>query len=135
LGGLASFLTLHLSPDSVFFNNSAGQRIDQTDLGLLIQNIARSLTDQRRGEIKVSRKDGLVLVEVLADDHFLSGVLTLYHFSVDETLWLPVEVGEYTPEGILKREVMFLDLKTSIGIPDGFFRINGNKSDHDQPSR
>jgi len=124
-GGLARFLKLHLAPGSTLFRISAGQRIDQTDLGLLIQNIAHSLTDQRRGEIKLSRGDGLILIEVLAEDHFLKGVLTLYHFSIDETSWLPVKVGEYTPDGVLKREVVFHNLRTSIGIPDSFFSVSG----------
>jgi len=47
--GLAHFLKFHLEPDSRLLKGSSGQRIDQTDIGLLIKNIARSLTDQRRG--------------------------------------------------------------------------------------
>lgn len=133
--GLARFLKLHLSPDSARFRSSSGQRIDQTDIGLLIKNISHSLTDQRHGEIKVSERDGRVLMEVLAEDHFLADVLTLYHFSVDRALWLPIEVREFTPEGTLKREVMFRNLKISVGIPDDFFRIDGENPKHDHPDR
>ena len=71
--------------------------MDQTDLGLLVRNIAHSLTDQRRGTIKISEQDCCLLVEVLAEDHFFSGVLTLYRFSIDKTRWLPVGVEEFTP--------------------------------------
>ncbi len=134
-GGLFGFLKLHLSPDSAHFRTTAGQRIDQTDIGLLIQNIDHSLTDKRHGEVKVSEQEGRVLLEVLAEDHFLAGVLTLYHFSLDKTRWLPVEVREFTPDGILKREVRFRNFRTSIGVPESFFRINEGRPEHGQPNR
>jgi hypothetical protein len=134
-GGLFGFLKLHLSHGSALLRTSAGQRIDQTDIGLLIQNIDHSLTDRRHGEIRVSGRDGQVLIEVLAEDHFLAGVLTLYHFSIDKTRWLPVEVREFTPEGILKREVRFRNLRTSLGVPESFFRTNGGRPEHGQPNR
>jgi hypothetical protein len=122
-GGWTGFLKLHLSLDSVFFRNIVGQRMDQTDLGLLVRNIAHSLTDQRRGRLKISEQDCCLLIEVLAEDHFLSGVLTLYRFSIDKTLWLPVKVEEFTPDGIIKRKGLILNLRTSITLPDDFFRI------------
>lgn len=134
-GGLAKFLKLHLAPDSTLFRISAGQRIDQTDLGLLIRNITHSLTDQRRGEVRLSQGGGLTLIEVLAEDHFLRGVLTLYEFSIDETHWLPVRVKESTPGGVLKRDVIFRDLKTSVGVPIGFFHVDGRDEADDRPGR
>ncbi len=134
-GGLTGFLRLHLSPGSALLRNLSGQRIDQTDLGLLIQNIARSLTNKRRGELNVSKQNGRVRIEVLAEDHFLTGVLTLYHFVIDKTRWLPVEVQEFTPDGIIKREVTFRHLRTSIGIPDSYFQIDGEKLKRVQPRR
>lgn len=116
-GGWSGFLRLRLSPDSALLRNSAGQRIDQTDLGLLIRNIARSLTDRRRGEIRVPGQNGRVLIEVVAEDHFLAGVLTRYRFSIDRTRWLPVEVKEFTPDGVPRRKVIFRNMTTSTGIP------------------
>jgi outer membrane lipoprotein-sorting protein len=116
-GGWLGLLKLHRSTDSSIFRSSAGQRIDQTDLGLLIQNIAHSVTDRRRGEIKLTERDGQATIEVLADDHFLSGVQTLYRFTIDEVRWLPVAVGESTPEGAPKRTVSFGSLKISMGAP------------------
>ena len=124
-GGWAGFLKLHLSPDSVLLRSSAGQRIDQTDLGLLIRHISRSVTDRRRGEVKVSGTNGRVLMEVLADDHFLPGVQTLYRFTVDTTRWLPAAVEEFTPEGVPKRKTIFRDLRTLSGVPDSIFRLDG----------
>jgi outer membrane lipoprotein-sorting protein len=134
-GGLAGLLKLHLSPGSSLLRISAGQRLDQTDLGLLIKNIVHSLTDRRRGKIKVSGQDGREIFEVLAEDHFRAGVLTLYNFSIDKTRWLPVEINESTPGGVLKRKVILRNLQTSIAIPDSFFRINGENPGDGQLDR
>ncbi|MBP1753177.1 MAG: hypothetical protein H6Q57_2013 [Geobacteraceae bacterium] len=117
------FLRFQLSLDSTFLGNNAGQRIDQTDMGLLIRNISRSLTDKRRGELKIWEQNSLWIIQVLADDHFLSGVKTLYRFSIDKTIWLPVGVEEFTPDGIIKRKVIFRNVKTSIVVPKDFFAI------------
>jgi outer membrane lipoprotein-sorting protein len=133
--GWTGFLKFHLSLDSTFLKNSAGQRFDQTDLGLLIRNIAHSLTDKRRGELKISGQNGRILIEVTAEDHFLPGVVTRYRFSIDRKLMLPVEVEEFTPDGIIKRKVMFRNLHVSTALPDGFFRINGGGPAYGQPGK
>lgn len=73
---------------------SPEQRIDQIDLGLLIRNIAHSLTDPRSGQVEVEREDGYIRLRVLADDHFREGIVTRYQFVVDRELWLPVKVQE-----------------------------------------
>jgi outer membrane lipoprotein-sorting protein len=119
------FLKFHLAPDNALLRSSTGQRIDQTDLGLLIRNIGRSLTDQRHGEIRVAGENGRLVVEVLAEDHFRAGVLTLYRFAVDRTSMLPAEVDEFSPDGTLKRKVIFRNLRSAADIPDSFFRIEG----------
>ena len=126
-GGWAGFLKLHLSLDNALLRSSAGQRIDQTDLGLLVRNIAHSLTDRRRGEPRVAEQDGRVLIEVLADDHFLAGVVTLYRFSIDKASWLPAAVEEFTPAGIPERKVAFRNFRIRSGIPDSYFRVDGGE--------
>lgn len=129
-GGWLGFLKLRLAPDSARLRSPSGQRIDQTDMGLLIRNIARSLTDRRRGGMKVADEAGRTQIEVLAEDHFLPGVLTLYRFTVDGTSWLPVEVQELTPEGVLKRQVSFEKLTTSVNAPESYFRIGDRNPEH-----
>jgi len=119
------FLHLKLSPDNALLRSSAGQRIDQTDLGLLIKNISRSLTDRRHGDVTMTRQDGHLVMEALAEDHFLAGVLTRYRLTVDEMRWLPMGVDELTADGIPKRTVVFRNLRSASGIPDSFFRMNG----------
>jgi outer membrane lipoprotein-sorting protein len=112
---------LRLSPDSALLRNPFGQRIDQTDMGLLIRNIGRSLTDRRRGLLDVEEKNGTIEFRVLAEDHFKEGVLTLYRFTIDRNLWLPIRVEESDPEGTPGRIVTFRDLRTNISIPDRLF--------------
>lgn len=134
-GGLFGFLKLDLSPDSSLLRTASGQRIDQTDLGLLIKNIEHSLKDKRHGEIMLSGQNSQMHIKVLAEDHFLGGVLTLYDFFIDKTNWLPAEVREFTPEGILKREVRFRNLRTSVGVAESFFQISGRRPAHGQTNR
>ena len=124
-GGWASFLHFHLSPDSSLLANAAGQRIDQTDFGLLIRNIAHSLTDQRRGPPHLSDEDGNWVLEVLAEDHFRKGVLTRYRFTIDKATDLPVAVQESTPAGEKERTVTFRHLDTSPDLPADWFKEPG----------
>lgn len=120
--GLARLFRFHLQPDSRRLLVSAGQRIDQTDLGLLITNIARSLTDWRRGPALTTETDGLLTIQVAATDHFRPHVVTLYKFSIDRNLWLPREVEESTLEGRLERTIAFCDLEVNIGVADAVFQ-------------
>jgi len=118
------FFTLHLAPDSPLLRGASGQRIDQTDLGLLIRNISHSLTDQSKGSVEEIEDERDIHLRVLADDHFREGVVTLYRFVIDKNLWLPVEVDESNPAGLLQRTVIFRNLKTNIGLPDRFFELD-----------
>ncbi len=122
--GLAHLLRLHLAPDSGLLKNSSGQRIDQTDIGLLISNIGHSLTDQSRGPAEITEEDGYARIRVLAVDHFRENVNTLYRFSVNKKSWLPGKVEEFTPDGRLKRSVTFEDLRVNNGFPDSFFQLD-----------
>lgn len=119
------FFKFHLSLNNPLLKVTSGQRLDQTDLGLLIKNIGHSLTDQRRGPAEVVREGEYIRVQVLADKHFQKGVVTLYHFLINQELWLPVLVEESTPEGRLERRIILRNLKTNIGFPDSFFQLDG----------
>jgi outer membrane lipoprotein-sorting protein len=121
---LRRFFTFHLAPDNPLLRVASGQRIDQTDLGLLVRNISHSLTDHRRGPVEVTEDDRDIRIRVLADDHFREGVLTLYQFLIDKKLWLPVRVEESTPDALLERMVIFRNLRTNIGVPDRFFQLD-----------
>jgi len=119
------FFKFHLALDNPLLRVASGQRLDQTDLGLLIKNIGRSLSDQRRGAAEVVEDGEYVRVTVLADNHFQKGVKTLYQFLIDKKLWLPVRVEESTPEGRLERKIILQNLRTNISFPDSFFQLGG----------
>jgi outer membrane lipoprotein-sorting protein len=118
------FLKLRLSPDSRILRARPGHRIDQSDMGLLLENIGHSLTDQRRGPIGISEKDGIMVIQILATDHFRSNTVTLYEFRVDPRIWLPVGVKESTAEGQLERVTSFENLKLNPGLSDTFFDVD-----------
>jgi outer membrane lipoprotein-sorting protein len=122
----APFFKLHLDPDNSILKTPSGQPIDRTDLGLLIKNIGHSLTDQRRGPVSIQEEGDLIQVSVLAEDHFRKGVLTLYRFLIDRTLWLPTGVHESTRDGVLERAIAFRHLRINIHLPSGFFRLDGD---------
>lgn len=121
--GMAHFFKLHLSPESPLLRTFSGQRIDQTDLGLLIQNISHSLTDQRRGPVEME-ENAYVRIRVLAVNHFDEGIVTRYDFFIDKDLWLPVKVEESTPEGHPERTITFRDLRMNTSVPDSLFQMD-----------
>jgi len=123
--GIARLFRFHLAPDSPRLVGASGQRIDQTDLGLLIRNIGHSLTDGRLGPVAIAREGKRVLIRVLAADHFRPFKATLYRFFLDEDLHLPVEVEESTTEDQLERRITFGDLRLNAGVPESLFRPAG----------
>ncbi len=67
LPGLLPVFTFHLMLDDPLLETPSGQRIDQTDLGLLIKNIRHSLTDQQRGPVSISEDQDSLQIQVLSD--------------------------------------------------------------------
>ena len=118
------FVVLHKSVNDPQMEVSPGQRINQTDLGLLIQNIGHSVNGQRKGPVTTTSDRQNIIISVLADNHFQKNVITHYTFYIDKKLWLPVKVEEKTPDGKLERTVIFHDLKVNIGVPDSFFHLD-----------
>ena len=123
---LRRFFTFHLAPDNFFLRDSSGQRIDQTDIGLLIEKMAESLADHRRGALEMTEDEQEIRIRVVADDHFRKGVVTQYQFFIDKKLFLPVRVEELTTGGLLERTIVFRSLKMNIDVPDSFFQLNGS---------
>ncbi len=120
--GLLRTIRFHLALDNSLIRVPSGQRIDQTDMGLLIKNIRHSLTDRHRGTPSISEEEDTVQIEVLAADHFREGLETRYRFLISKKLWLPVEVDESTLVGVLKRKIFFRNLRVNIGVSDSLFQ-------------
>ena len=116
------FLDLHLPPDSMFLRNPSGQRIDQTDFGLLIRNMGRSMEEGRRGPLEILEEDRWVRIRVLAENHFRDGKVTRYEFVIDRNTFLPAEIEERTPGGIFERRISFRNLVINTGVSDSFFQ-------------
>jgi outer membrane lipoprotein-sorting protein len=114
-------LDLRLAPDSLLLSNPSGQRIDQSEFGLLIRNMGRSMNGGRRGPLEFVEEDRVVRIAVLAEDHFREGKITRYRFTIDRSTWLPKEIEERTPEGVLERRITFMNLELNTGVSDSFF--------------
>jgi hypothetical protein len=119
--GVKGIFELHLDPDSFLLRLNSGQRVDQTDLGLLIVKIRESMEEHRRGPAELSESESAVEMSVVADNHFRGGVTTRYRFSIDKRTWLPVQVEESSLEGSFERRILFLGLRTNINVPDSTF--------------
>ena len=120
--GLLSIFTFHLELDDPRLGSPSEQRLNQTDLGLLIKNMRHSVTDQRRGPISISEGKDTIQIQVLADDHFREGVETRYGFLISKELWLPIEVDESTADGVQEGRIIFRKLRTNINVPDSLFQ-------------
>jgi len=118
------FMDLHLAPDSLLLTNFSGQRVDQTDFGLLIRNIGRSMGGGQRGPLEILEEDQYVSIRVLAENHFREGKLTKYQFTIAKDTFLPAEIEEWSPDGIPERKIIFRDLAVNTGVPDSFFRLD-----------
>lgn len=121
--GFLSFLKFSLDPDNSLLTVWPGQQVTQTDLGLLIEHIARSLTDQRLGPVEISRVEGDLVIRVEAENHFLDGVPTKYEFFVDANRWLPTGVSEDIPELRRKRRIRFQEIQVDPGLPGSLFEL------------
>jgi hypothetical protein len=115
------FLSIRLRPDSSLLKGYPGHRIDHSDMGQLIEHIARSLTNEKRGPIDLSERDDSVDIRVLAVDHFRPDVLTLYEFFIDAKTWLPTGVTEMTPGGKVTRITRFRNMRPNPNLPSSFF--------------
>jgi outer membrane lipoprotein-sorting protein len=119
--GATGIFELHLDPDSFLLRLTSGQRVDQTDLGLLIVKIRESMEEHRRGPVELSESESVVEMSVVADNHFRKGVTTRYRFSIDKKMWLPLLIEESSLEGSFERRILFLGLRMNIGVPDSTF--------------
>ncbi len=120
--GLSSLL-FHFRADSAMVEISPGQQVHQTDLGLLIENIGRSVGSLMVGDLHVEENRDLLLIRVLSDNPFARGTPTRYTYTIDKRLWLQVAVEESTVAWVLKRKVVYEDLKINTGVKDGAFDL------------
>ena len=105
--GLALHGSSSRSGQSACFQTPSGQRVDQTDFGLLIRNIGRSMDGGRRGPLQILDEDQYVRIRVLAENHFREGKVTRYQFTIDKNTYLPAEIEEWTLDGVLERKISF----------------------------
>ena len=76
----------------------------------------------RRGPLEISEDNQYIKITVLAENHFRKGKVTKYRFTIDRNTLFPVEIDEWTPEGVLERKITFRELVINTGVSDSFFR-------------
>jgi outer membrane lipoprotein-sorting protein len=126
-GSWFPFPSLRLNRNSSLVEISPGQHIHQTDFGMLIRNITSSMTELFLGDLKLEEDGNRLVIRVLSDNAFRKGKPTRYTFSIDTSLWLPVAVDESTPAGVLRRRVVYENLRLNTGVSDSVFRLGGRE--------
>jgi len=119
--------SMQFSPNSSVVEISPGQHIHQTDLGMLIRNITSSMAELSMGDLKLEEDGDRIVIRVLSDNPFRKGEATRYTFYIDKNLWLPVAVEESTPNGVLRRRVVYENLRLNTGVSDRVFRLAGDE--------
>jgi outer membrane lipoprotein-sorting protein len=62
----------------------------------------------------------------VAENHFREGKVTRYQFTIDKKTYFPAEIEEWTSDDVLERKITFQNLAINTGVPDSFFRLNGD---------
>ncbi len=116
------FMTFRRSiDDPMMLDEKTGQRLDQTGVGPLIDDIARSVGRNRKSPVNMKEDESNVGIRVLAGDPLRPGVENEFKYVIDKRFWLPVEVDESTADGRLIRVTTYGDLRINPAIPDELF--------------
>lgn len=121
--GFAKGLVLTMNPSNRLVKSALGHRVDQSDIGTLLERVARlqeqGVTTMRQTDFAPGRPAMEVTVEGwpgVALDGTHTFVLVL-----DESSMLPVRVRTYGEDGVLREEVAMTNLETDVPLDDALF--------------
>jgi outer membrane lipoprotein-sorting protein len=125
--GFLKPLVLSLSPDNHLVKSSKGHRVDESDIGALLNaaDVIKShgkVVTLRTEEVK--GRESLV-VSVTGDGGYtVYGEINRYLMWLDKELHLPLKVEAFGVEGDLIESVLMDDLEVNIEFEEGFFELN-----------
>ncbi len=114
-----------LSPDNEIIQSSAGHKVNESDIGSLLEIVTKLQTNGKTyimgDEILSDRK--AVLVRVTGIEDFTICGIHRYDLWLDKMTYLPLKIISYDhSEGVIE-EVLMDDLETDIDLPDSFFHL------------
>ncbi len=119
---LLPFLTFHFSVDDPTVKTPAGQRIDQTDMGYLIEFLLKNLKGIEQKDVEYKDEGGRVEFSLLARDYIGGKVLEKYRIYVGKDNWLPVRIERYSLEGKPLEVTTIRNYRINTHPEDRFFR-------------
>jgi outer membrane lipoprotein-sorting protein len=92
-------LKFRFSIDNPMIKTSAGQRIDQTDMGYFINFMSKNLQNVRQGEDEFYEDREQVKFLFWAKDYVEEKTPEKYRISISKRHWLPIRIERYSLDG------------------------------------
>ena len=92
-------LKFRFSIDNPMIKTSAGQRIDQTDMGHFIDFMSKNLQNVRQGEDEFYEDKEQVKFLFWAKDYIEEKLPEKYRISISKGHWLPIRIERYSLDG------------------------------------
>lgn len=123
--GLLKPFVLTLSPDSGLVKSPKGHRVDESDIGKLLQAV-KAL--QGNGKTEVLKDKGLgertaKLIRVKGKDGFSVNGVHSYLLWLDGRSFLPIKASSYNADGGLIEEVLMDDLEINTSLSKALFDL------------
>jgi len=116
---------LTLSPDNSLVKSAQGHRVDESDIGALLQRVRRL---QERGttivqrEERVGGKESVVVAVEGEKGRALEGIHR-YVLWLDRSTLLPLKSAAYDSKGTQVEEVLMDDLEVNVELSDSLFKL------------
>lgn len=123
--GLLKPFVLTLDPDSSLVKSPKGHRVDESDIGKLLQT-AKAL--QGNGTTEVLKNEGLgeriaKLIRVEGKDGFSVDGIHSYLLWLDGRSFLPIKASSYNADGGLIEEILMDDLEVNTNLSEELFDL------------
>lgn len=121
--GISRAFSLSLSPDSALVKSSSGHRVDETDIGTLLDRVRQLQTVGQatvQGEEDVGGKPSL-LVNIEGKPGVVVDGAHRFLLNLDAATLLPLQVRTYDAAGHPLETVLMDDLETDVQFEDHFF--------------
>jgi outer membrane lipoprotein-sorting protein len=123
--GFAKAFALSLSPDNSLVKSAQGHRVDESDIGALLQRVQRL---QRHGQAVVMGEERLnerdaVVVRVEGEKGYAVEGVHRYLLWLDMTTLLPLKTTTYDNSGRQLEEVLMDDLEVGVPLADTLFNL------------
>lgn len=123
--GFAKAFVLSLSPDNGLVKSAQGHRVDESDIGALLQRVQRLQGHGQTtvmGEERLNERDAVV-VRVEGEKGYAVDGVHRYLLWLDTATLLPLKTATYDSSGRQLEEVLMDDLEVNIPLADTLFNL------------